>query len=304
VTETVYITGGSGLLALNWAITIREDCRVVLGMHNRRVSLGTVETRALDLETVDAAVRAFSAEDARLVIHTAGLTSVESCEKDPELARHLNVDLSENVARACRSLHLPLVHISTDHLFSGDAPLATEDQPTAPVNVYGRTKADGEQRVLAAHPDALVVRTNFYGWGLPYRPSFSDTILTSLRGGASITLFQDVFYTPILIENLVHAVHELVDRNLSGIFNVVADERISKCQFGYMLASYFDLDPVFIRPGYLADKPDLVQRPHDMSLSNEKVRRALSRNLGGPDQHIVRLREQERLGIRPDVDML
>jgi len=303
VSETVYITGGSGLLALNWAVAVRESCRVVLGLHSRRVSLGKVETRSLDLETVDAAVRAFGGEDARLVIHTAGLTSVESCERDPDLARHLNVDLPENVARACRRLELPLVHVSTDHLFSGELPLAGEDDRTAPVNVYGRTKAEGEQRVLAAHPAALVVRTNFYGWGLPYRPSFSDTILTSLRAGAPITLFQDVFYTPILIENLVHAVHGLVDRKLSGIFNVVADERISKCQFGYMLASHFDLDPAFIRPGYLSDKPDLVQRPHDMSLSNQKVRRALGRNLGGPGEHIARLREQERLGIRPDIDV-
>ena len=301
--ETVYITGGSGLLALNWAITIRERCRVVLGMHNRRVALGTVDTRSLDLETVDAATRAFGAEETRLVVHTAGLTSVEACEKDPELAHHLNVDIPENVARACKKLEVALVHISTDHLFAGNQPLVTEDQPTAPVNVYGRTKAEGEQRVLAAYPGALVARTNFYGWGPPYRSSFSDTILKSLRDGVPITLFQDVFYTPILIENLVYAAHDLVAKKLSGIFNVVADERISKCQFGYMLASHFDLDPSLITPGYLADKPELVQRPRDMSLSNEKVRRAVGRKLGTPAQHIARLREQERRGVRPRVDV-
>jgi dTDP-4-dehydrorhamnose reductase len=304
VIDTVYITGGSGLLALNWALEIRGRQRVLLGLHSRKVAPAGIETRAARLDSIPALVEDFTEVGASLVVHTAGLTTVEGCESNPALAQRINVEIAENVARACANLGLPLVHISTDHLFSGEVPLVDEDEPTDPINVYGRTKAEAEVRVLAAHPGALVVRTNFFGWGPQYRRSFSDTILASLRSGEPTTLFQDVFYTPILIENLVRAVHELVDRGVSGIFNVTGDERISKCDFGYMIAREFDLDPRLIRPGFLADKPGLVQRPHDMSLSNTKIAKLLGRKLGGPREHLARLQEQEQMGLASEMRAL
>lgn len=303
MSESVFITGGSGLLALNWAIAIRQRCRVVLGLHTRNVSLAGVQTRPTQLDSVTQLVKDLEESGAQLVVHTAGLTSVEGCEANPALARHLNVELAQNVAGACSNLGLPLVHISTDHLFSSGM-LFDESQPTDPINVYGRTKADAEGRVLDAHPEALVVRTNFFGWGPPYRRSFSDTILASLRSGEQISLFHDVFYTPIIIENLVNAVHELADRRISGIVNVTGDERISKCEFGYMIAKYFELDPGLITPGYLADKPGLVQRPHDMSLSNAKAATLLGRKLGGPHEHVGRLHKQEEMGFASEMQTL
>ena len=302
--QTVYITGGSGLLALNWAVAIRSRCRVILGLHSRKVSLTGVETRPASLDSVERIMKELEDARAELVVHAAGLTSVEGCEANPELAQRLNVELAENVATACSSQGLPLVHISTDHLFSGTGALVEEGEPTEPVNVYGRTKAEAEKRVLTVHDGALVVRTNFFGWGPRYRRSFSDTILTALRGRETITLFQDVFYTPIIIENLVHAVHDLVDRRMSGIYNVTGDERISKCDFGYMIARHFTLDPGLIEPGVLADKPKLVQRPHDMSLSNAKTTTVLGRKLGGPDDHLARLREQEKQGLASELQNL
>ena len=104
-----------------------------------------------------------------LVIHAAGLTSVEVCEERPIFAEHINIDLAGNLAKVCANLKLPFVHISTDHLFSGDAVNSDENCPIAPLNVYAQTKALAEYIVLKEHPKALVIRTNFYGWGTSYR---------------------------------------------------------------------------------------------------------------------------------------
>ena len=67
-----------------------------------------------------------------------------------------------------------LIHISTDHLYDGTKDIYTEDDLVSPLNVYGKTKAQAENEVLSINPKALIVRTNFYGWGLSYRKSFSD----------------------------------------------------------------------------------------------------------------------------------
>lgn len=302
--QTVLITGGSGLLALNWALAIRDRHAVTLAIHKRDVSLAGIETRQIDLESFDHLVRAFEESQSEIVIHTAGLTNVEECEAKPDLAQHLNVELSANVAQACAELGLQLVHISTDHLFSGEAPLVDEAHPVAPRNVYGRTKVEAEFRVLEAHPQALVIRTNFYGWGPSYRRSFSDVIIDALRAGGELTLFQDVFYTPILIETAAQATHDLIKLKGGGIFNVVGDERISKYEFGLKIAKDFNLDSSLIKPGFLIDQVFLVQRPHDMSLSNQKICQMLGRKLGGVDEHIARLHQQELNGFAREIQNL
>lgn len=302
--STVLITGGSGLLALNWALAIRDRYSVTLGLHEREISLAGVQTRQIDLESVDQLVRAFETVQPQIIIHTAGFTSVEGCEAKPDLAQHINVELAANVAHASSKLGLQLVHVSTDHLFPGESPFVDENHPVAPRNVYGRTKAEAELRVLEAHPKALVIRTNFYGWGPSYRRSFSDVVIEALRSGKELTLFKDVFYTPILIETAVQAVHDLINLKANGIFHVVGDERITKYEFGLKIAEEFSLDSSLINPGFLTDQVSQFQRPHDMSLSNNKTCNLLGRKLGGVNEHIARLHQQEQNGLAQEIQKL
>jgi dTDP-4-dehydrorhamnose reductase len=294
--ETVFITGGSGLLALNWAIARRDADRVVLGVHQREVNLRGADVIRCRLDSVDEVGRALDVVQPNVVIHAAGLTNVEACEADPSLAQHVNVELAANVATACAARGLALVHISTDHLFRGNEPLAVEEQAVAPQNVYGRTKAEAERRVLDAHPRALVARTNFYGWGTSYRHSFSDAIIVSLRSGEEVTLFTDVFFTPVLVDVLQRAVDDLLTAGVTGVVHIAGDDRLSKYEFGLKLARQFDLNARLIRPGLLAEAAGLVPRPNDMSLSNSLVRRLLRRPVGTVDEHLLELQRQEQDG--------
>lgn len=293
MSRSVFVTGGSGLLGVTWATTARHERDVTLALHNRQIALRNVRTRTTSLESVDDLSRAVEGMD--LVVHTAGMTNVEACEKDPARAREVNVDLAENVAEACARSGRRLAHISTDHLFddAGTGP-ASETDPVSPTNVYGETKAAAEERVLERLPSALVVRTNFYGWGPRYRPSFSDRIITALRSGQPITLFADVFYSPILMEPLIRAVHELVDRGAAGIYNVSSDDHVSKHDFGLRVASRFGLNHELIVRSSIARETALARRPRRMTLSNRKASALLGRRIGGIDEHLATLLSQEQ----------
>jgi len=293
----VLITGGSGLLALNWAITMRDDNDILLGMHKRSVSLDGVDACFIDLDSVEKVERKLEILEPDFVVHGAGLTSIEECEKYPDLAAKINIDFAFNVAKACAKLNIAFVHISTDHLFSGAHSFLDENAAPCPVNIYGKTKAEAEVRVMSINPDSLVIRTNFYGWGTNFRKSFSDLIIDSLRSGKEITLFEDVFYTPILIENVAHATHELIGIGAKGIFNVTGDQRVSKLEFGLKLCREFNLDLNLIRSGLIGSRHSLVKRPKDMSLNNKKVAIALGRDLGGICRDIPRLNYQEKINI-------
>ncbi|QID16967.1 SDR family oxidoreductase [Nitrogeniibacter mangrovi] len=300
----IIITGGSGLLAVNWCATMRDRFDVVLAFHERMPALAGSVGHVLDLSSRVQIQAALDEFEPQAVIHAAGCTSVEGCEKAPELARHVNVELAENVAWACASRATPLVHISTDHLFAGDRPMATEETPVAPQNVYGATKAEAEVRVAKVCPEALIIRTNFYGWGTSYRQSFSDAIIGAVRQGRRISLFDDVYYTPILAESLIETSHALLERGASGVFNVVGSERLTKLQFGLMLAEVFALDASPIHRGAIADVPNLVARPRDMSLSNEKVRSVIGQDVGSVKDQLARLRQQALSGLASELEIL
>lgn len=302
--EDILITGGSGLLALNWALTVREKFNVTLGLHDRNVNLKHTRSILLDLDSKEVLTQVLEALEPQLVIHAAGLTSIEQCEANPALAKYINVDLTKNLATVCAKLNIPMVYISTDHLFSGNESLVNEDFPVSPINVYAETKAEAETCVLDSDTKALIIRTNFYGWGTSYRQSFSDMVINHLRAGKKISLFKDIYYTPMLVEPLVYAVHELAHKKAKGIFNIVGDNRISKYDFGLMLAKEFNLDNDLIDEGKIIDKPSLVSRPHDMSLSNQKVSSYLGRKMGGLDEHISKLRAQEVNGLAKELQAL
>lgn len=300
----VLITGGSGLLALNWALAVRDDYAVTLCKHQREIQLKNVHTSFLDIESTDAIWRMLDDLQPEFVVHTAGLTSVEKCESQPETAKYVNVQLAKNVAEACSKAQVPLVHISTDHLFKGDQSLIGEEAALSPINVYAKTKAEAEHQVLDSCSNALVVRTNFYGWGTSYRKSFSDLVLNTLRANKQLTLFKDVYYTPILVEELAVLIHELVAIKATGIFNVVGDDRVSKYEFGMKLAQVFSVDASLIRAGNIAENQSLVSRPHDMSLSNKKVSSLLNKKIGGLDKHLAQLKGQELIGLSQELQKL
>lgn len=302
---TILITGGSGLLAVNWFYYKSNDFKVYLGLNERQIHPYGSEVIFLDFSSANSFVKQLEVINPSVVVHTAGITNVEICERKPELAFNVNVELSCIVARATEHLNIPLVHISTDHLFKGNDSMLAENQPYCAVNEYGRTKALAEMHVCDINPEALIIRTNFYGWGTSYRRSFSDQIIDTLRKKQSISLFNDVYYTPILIKYLVKTVHELLDKKAHGIFHVVSDDRVSKYEFGVLIAEKFGLDKSLINKSTLRSNTNLVGRPTDMSLSNEKVRNLLGRGgLGTVKQHIADLYLQEGSETTKEIQFL
>jgi dTDP-4-dehydrorhamnose reductase len=299
--KRLLIIGGSGLLGVNWAISCRDFCDVVLLLNKRIINLRDTSSVTYHVTSFQTALALFKMVKPDIVIHTAGLTNVELCEADPLLAHSVNVVLSDFVSKACAELGIDFVHISTDHLFSGETAMSDETEIVSPLNVYGLTKAKAEEIVRLNNQYALIIRTNFYCWGTSYRQSFSDMVINSLRNKANIKLFDDVFYTPILGEYLIKFVHALLEKKQKGILNIVSSERISKYEFGILLAEAFHLDTGFISRAKISDNLKLVKRPADMSLSNKKLEEIICSEIPSLKMQLSRLFEQEQKGIRKEI---
>jgi len=301
---TILITGGSGLLGLNWGYQVSSQYSVCFALHHRHIAVSTGKTQFVNLASRDELRSVIDKLEPACVVHTAGMTSIEQCEHNPSLAHQVNSEFAVNVAVACAEKNVPMIHVSTDNLFDGTMSMVDENHAINPVNVYGQTKALAEEGVMASTDNVLVIRTNFYGWGPVYKQSFSDTIIRSLSQGKPVSLFEDVFYTPILIKSLVDSAHALLTDGNRGVFNLCGDERLSKYEFGLALARKFKLDPALVKAGKLSELTHLVSRPFDMSMSNKKAQLALGRPIGNVDSHLNELAEEENTSLAKEIKAL
>ncbi len=297
-TPRILITGGSGLLGTGWAKAMRSNAEVILGIHRMKRVLAGTQPVKLELDSSAKFLALLKETRPAVVVHAAGSASVDECEINPSGAYRDNVQLAINVAKAAHQASVALIHISSDHLFSGSQSWIKENSQPGPLNVYGATKLEAEQRVRAEHPGALIVRTNFFGWAPTGRRSISDWIIQGLRAGHTFNLFEDVFFTPILIEALARSAHELLARGASGIVNLSGDERVSKYDFGIRLAEHFGLPTDLIYRSRLADAKLVAPRPLEMSMDNGYASRLLGRRLGSLDFFFSRLKVQEAENAR------
>ena len=268
--KNILFYGGASLLSYMLVNELKRRYKIYLGLNKRWVKgSDTYSLRISDNSKVLKEI--LKSRKIDTIINCSGLTSVEECEKNKIMACELNTLLPSQIARVSNQLNISFVHISTDHLFDGNKYFYEENHITNPLNTYGSTKENGEVCVLRENPKSLIIRTNFFGNGPDYKNSFSDTIIKSLKDGRRIKLFTDVFYTPIIINELSKVVLKLIEGNSSGIFNVSSNERISKYDFGIMIAKNFKFAKNLIIRDKLVRRKDLVKRPLDMSLSNKKV---------------------------------
>jgi dTDP-4-dehydrorhamnose reductase len=226
-------------------------------------------TRAdLDLTDTDAIVRALDVFDPEVVVNAAAYTAVDAAESDEASARAGNTTAAANLARACADRGVRLVHVSTDYVFAGDARTPYEvDSPTGPRSVYGRTKLEGERLVVAAAPDAYVVRTAWvYGAA---GANFVKTMVHLEAQRPTIAVVDDQRGSPTWSADLARGLVALARLGPTpGIYHCTGGGETT--WYGLARAVFEELgaDPDRVRPTTSDEFPRPAPRPTYSVLSN------------------------------------
>lgn len=268
---TTVLLGGSGFLGRHVRLQLRERGMpfACLG----RTELPGERFFEFDATHPEGFEELCDSLDPALVLDCAAMARAAQCEREPERAWRLNRDLPERIAFWCRRRGARFVHVSTDLVFAGDAPAGGYDERAtpAPANLYGRTKAAGEARVLALGGDSLIVRLPLlYGDSGGREDGASDSLVAAVRRGERPGLFTDEWRTPLWVEDAARALCDLARTDERGIVHVPGPERLSRHELGIRVLEAFGLPADAVRGVLQAELFPAGDRARDVSLASTR----------------------------------
>jgi dTDP-4-dehydrorhamnose reductase len=252
----IAVLGANGQLGSAFVRALGSDCLAIT-------------RNELDLTNTAAIEPWVKSIDAELVINCAAYTAVDAAETDAETARAVNALAVEALAAATAGHEVRLVTFSTDYVFDGEKETGyvESDEPN-PLNVYGRTKLEGEQLALDTHPDGLVIRTS---WLLSTtHRNFLTTMLAQLAEG-EVLVVDDQRGRPTFVDDLVIGCLEAIAAGASGILHLTNQGETTWFDLAREIADLAGRDTGMVRPISSAALDRPAKRPANSVLDSERL---------------------------------
>ena len=237
---------------------------------------GWLQVDLADLAEVDQAEALLSGQSLKSIYCVGGMTYVDGCEDQPELAGRTNARGPGVLAGLARRLGIPFVSFSTEYVFAGsDAEPGPyeEDSTPHPLNVYGQSKLDGERTVLEAYPASLVLRTTVVYGPDARRKNYLYSLIGALSAGTVVRVPEDQISTPTYNQDLILAALHLAQAGASGLYHVCGPERMGRLDFARAAAARLGLDTNLLRGVSTEALKQRANRPLSAGLATNKLNR-------------------------------
>ncbi len=213
--ERIAITGAGGRLGAALARQWGQNYEVT-GFTHADLDLS-------DFETLEQRLGALNFD---VLVNCAAMTNVDACEQKRQAAFRTNAEAPELLAQICQRKKARFIHFSTDYVFDGEkrSPY-TEEDPAEPISVYGNSKGEGEEKVLAVNERHLVVRVSWvFG---PERPSFVDGMIQRARTEIEVSAVADKWSTPTSTKDIAAILPHFFPADVGGLLHLSNDGQCS-----------------------------------------------------------------------------
>lgn len=259
-TRPILITGATGTLGQ----ALARICEV------RGLSFTLLSRREMDIADASSVEKALAQHDPWAVINAAGYVRVDDAEREKEKCMRENSEGPKTLASLCAERGVKLVTFSSDLVFDGKrrTPYVESDRP-APLNVYGKSKAEAEHEVLNALPSALVIRTSaFFGPWDEY--NFLTIALRTLASGQTFRAAADAIVSPTYVPDLAHAALDLLIDGEQGIWHLANPGETSWYDFACRAAELSELDARLVKGCSTESLGFMAARPSYSALTSER----------------------------------
>jgi dTDP-4-dehydrorhamnose reductase len=259
----IVITGSPGTLATAFGFICERR-----GLKYRLLS-----HKDLDIADYNAALACLKELRPWAVINAAGYVKVDEAEKNPDLCFRANVIGAQVLSQICAQMGIQFLTYSTDLVFNGQQNNPYNERDfTAPLNIYGQSKAMAESKVNDAHREALIIRTSaFFGPWDEY--NFLVQSLRQLSQGREIGVFRDQVVSPTYVPHLVDSSLDLLMDGEAGIWHLANHGVLSWYEFACEAAKLQGLNTKLIQPVDSSNVVHLAKRPKFSALGSERGQR-------------------------------
>ena len=265
----VLVTGKDGLLAPYFKKLLPIDWEVHLtGRRN-----GILKA---DLSLLKDVKDLLNKVNPDIIIHCAAMTDVDFAEKNQELAYKTNCELIKNLIKYIKNETL-FIYFSSDQVYPGIKNFKElyKEGDENPINVYGKTKLEGE-KVLLAHKKSIIFRSNFFGKSFTKnRYSFDEFILNTVNLNKKLYLYDDILFSPLSMKSVVNITKLSIQQNLIGVYNLGSNSGMSKYQFGKQFLKKMKIEYSNIVKSNSSDKKNRAPRPLNMQMNSNKIEKKL-----------------------------
>ena len=270
----ILVTGANGQLGNEMRIVSRNSSDKYI--FTDVMDIEGVLTTHLDITDIEAIRTIVKDNDVKCIINCAAYTNVDKAESDEAFCRVLNAKAPENLAVVMAEVDGLLVHVSTDYVFGADpynVP-CKEDQKGTPTGVYGKTKLEGEQAIIASGCKYIILRT---AWLYSeFGKNFVKTMLNLTATKPQLKVVFDQVGTPTYALDLANAIYDIVNgrkyEENTGIYHYSNEGVCSWYDFTKMIAMFSGHNDCDIQPCHSDEFPSPVIRPSYSVFDKTKVK--------------------------------
>ena len=267
--KKVLVTGANG--QLGWELQQAAKA-------NPNFEFIFLDRSAMDLSNPDGLLKIIESYAPSAIINTAAYTAVDKAETEKSLAHVINAEAVAELASIAKNKNIPFITYSTDYVFSGNAaiPYVTDTQ-LAPVNYYGKTKADGEQMALAANPDSIIIRTSWVFSS--HGNNFVKTMMRFMKERDSLNIVADQKGRPTYAKDLAIATMKMIEaieagKTIKGVYHFANQGETTWFDFAKKIQSVAGLT-CEVNPIKTVDFPTPAKRPAYSVLDTSRIEKEI-----------------------------
>ena len=291
--KTVLIIGKNGQVSTYLQNVLKGDYEVVVAARDQ-----------IDLSKLDQIQPALQNIKPSLIINPAAFTAVDLAEQESELAFTINRDAVKEIATYSKTTETPLIHFSTDYVFSGDADVAyTETDKPAPTGVYGQSKLEGENAVLESDAPAILLRTSWVYSNLG--KNFYKTMLALTESRSELSVVADQVGAPTYAGSIAEATNTLVgiifrqgkvEDSHKGVYHLTCGGQTSWAEFAKTIFSENQKNDMTVNSITTSEYPTAAKRPAFSVLNNDKLQSVFGVSLPTWQDALSECVEETKLG--------
>ena len=213
----------------------------------------------------------------KIIIHAASAGNVDYCEKNPEEAYRVNVKGTQNIIDGAKKVNAKVIFLSSNAIYDGNNPPYDEKSKHNPIDVYGKTKVEGEQLIIKSNLNYCILRLiTMYGWPQPGgRTNPVTWVIDNLKKGQKINVVNDIYNNHLWAGQAAEVIWEVIKKNIEGIYNIAGGDCISRYDLARKVAKVFELDSSLINPVSSDFFKSIAKRPKNTCFNTEKMEKEL-----------------------------